>query len=238
MCSSDLDHVTAGEGDDTVYVNNGTAVGTVDCGPGSDTIYINPYANRGGISNAKALRAGRIRACETVIEQVRTKDPTMGVTRMVRSRHGRTLRGTDRKDTLLGGSGPDQLYGLAGNDVLWGNRLPTGPSNGLDRIFGGDGDDIAYGSRGRNLIDGGAGNDYLQGGPLHNTILGGAGDDTVRLTGSGRNSVSAGDGNDVIEAFSRTPVTIDCGPGGDTVNIGFNRSVRTVGCETVNKRYR
>ena len=46
------------------------------------------------------------------------------------------------------------------------------------------------------------------------------------------------DGNDVVEAYSRTPVTIDCGPGGDRVNIGFNRRVRTVNCETVSKRYK
>jgi hypothetical protein len=50
--------------------------------------------------------------------------------------------------------------------------------------------------------------------------------------------VSTGDGNDVVEAYSRTPVTIDCGPGGDRVNIGFNRHVKTVSCETVTKRYK
>ena len=60
----------------------------------------------------------------------------------------------------------------------------------------------------------------------------------MRLTGGGRNSVSTGDGNDVVEAYSRTPVTIDCGPGGDRVNIGFNRHVKTVNCETVAKRYK
>jgi hypothetical protein len=51
-------------------------------------------------------------------------------------------------------------------------------------------------------------------------------------------SGSAGDGNDVVEAYSHTPVTIDCGPGGDRVNIGYNRSVRTVSCETVKRRYK
>ncbi len=235
---SGADRLDAGEGDDTVYVNNGSAVDTVDCGAGQDTIYINPYANRGGISNAKALRSGRIRGCETVLEQVRTKDPTIGVHRMIRAAGGGTLRGTELKDTLLGGSGPDRLGGLGGDDVLWGNRLPTGASRGVDRIAGGDGNDTAYGGRGSNVIDGGAGDDYLQGGPGDNQILGGFGDDTVRLTGYGRNSVRTGDGNDVVDAYSRTPVTIDCGPGGDRVNIGFNRGVRTVNCETVTKRYR
>jgi hypothetical protein len=60
----------------------------------------------------------------------------------------------------------------------------------------------------------------------------------VRLTGRGRNSVNAGDGDDVVEAYSRTPVTVDCGAGADRVNIGFNRHVRTIGCETVTRRYK
>jgi len=58
------------------------------------------------------------------------------------------------------------------------------------------------------------------------------------LTGHGRNGVDTGDGNDVVEAYSRTPVTIDCGAGGDRVNIGFNRSVTTSNCEVVTKRYK
>jgi hypothetical protein len=30
---------------------------------------------------------------------------------------------------------------------------------------------------------------------------------------------------------------VDCGPGGDTVNIGWNKRVRTTGCENVHRRY-
>ena len=58
------------------------------------------------------------------------------------------------------------------------------------------------------------------------------------MPGRGRNAVSTGEGNDVVDAYSRTPATIDCGPGGDRVNIGYNRGVRTVGCETVTRRYK
>ena len=60
----------------------------------------------------------------------------------------------------------------------------------------------------------------------------------MRLTGHGRNRVSTGDGDDVVEAYSRTPISIDCGRGGDRVNIGFNRRVSTANCETVTKRYK
>ena len=48
--------------------------------------------------------------------------------------------------------------------------------------------------------------------------------------------MQAGTGNDRIDAYSRSAVTIDCGPGGDTVNVGTNRSVRTSNCENVNRR--
>jgi hypothetical protein len=52
------------------------------------------------------------------------------------------------------------------------------------------------------------------------------------------NRVNGGDGNDRIDAYARAAnVTIDCGPGGDVVNIGFNREVRPVNCEQVNRRY-
>ena len=47
----------------------------------------------------------------------------------------------------------------------------------------------------------------------------------------------AGAGNDRVEAFAQGLAVVDCGPGDDTVNIGFNRLVRTRDCEHVSKRY-
>ena len=47
----------------------------------------------------------------------------------------------------------------------------------------------------------------------------------------------AGPGNDRVEAFAKGLALVDCGPGDDAVNIGFNRLVRTRGCEHVTKRY-
>ena len=39
-------------------------------------------------------------------------------------------------------------------------------------------------------------------------------------------------------AYNNDAVHIDCGPGSDTVKIGYNRTVTTRRCETVTRRYR
>ena len=220
-------------------VNNGTAVRRVDCGPGDDTIFINPRTSPGGISNAQALRRGRISDCEHVVAQVAADPPpTRGVKRFAGA-GGAVLEGTERNDSLLGGAGSDTIRGRGGDDVIWGNRLPNGPRTGADTLLGGAGADTIFGSRGpSNVIVGGPGDDRLQGGPRGNRIDAGDGRDRVRLTGRGPNVVRAGAGDDEVRAYASGPPTVDCGPGVDLVRIGFNRAVRTIGCERVSKRYR
>src|SRR4029079_7767574 len=61
---SGADVVSAGPGDAIVYVSTGAAVDGVDCADGNDTIVVTPYSRPGGISNAQALRQGRITGCE------------------------------------------------------------------------------------------------------------------------------------------------------------------------------
>ena len=100
-----------------------------------------------------------------------------------------------------------------------------------------------WGNRNRTVIHGGDGDDYLQGGELHNVIYGDAGDDTIKLRGNkrgkvGRNIVHAGAGDDVITASGTLKAVIDCGPGRDRVDVGFNRAARwNKSCEKVKKGY-
>ena len=60
----------------------------------------------------------------------------------------------------------------------------------------------------------------------------------MRLTGHGFNRVLAGPGDDLIYAYSKDTVRIDCGPGSDTVKIGYNRTVFLRHCEHVSRRYK
>jgi Ca2+-binding RTX toxin-like protein len=219
-----------------VYVNNGTASGSVDCGAGLDAIVINPYAMRGGISNAQALRAGRIRNCEHVVEAPPVIDASKGM-KLIASDAGAHRSGGERDDNLLGGRGSDRLDGAGGDDVIWGDRhMAEGGHGATDVLLGGAGRDTIYGGRGTNRIDGGPGDDYLQGGAFSNIIRGGAGDDEIRLRGRGANRVYAGAGNDVVHALTNGRGAIDCGRGYDTVFTGHKRpSLR--GCENVVNRF-
>lgn len=244
---SGSDTVDAGPGDDIVHANNGTTWNSVDCGAGADTIYINPTDGSGtGGTRDKYSPITRNREfdnCETVIEESAPVDPAFGRLEKSDSQAGATLTGTERNDNLLGGPGPDQISAGDGDDVIWGHHQSSGESLGTDRIDAGPGKDTVYGSRGDNEIHGGAGDDYLQGGELHNTIWGDDGNDTIKLRGNGRrqvgrNIVHGGAGDDSVTASGTLAATIDCGPGRDVVDVGYNRRARwNSSCEKVRKLY-
>jgi Ca2+-binding RTX toxin-like protein len=234
---SGADDISAGDGDDIVYVNNGTAVDWVDCGPGNDTLVLNPYDQPAGVSNAQALRAGAFEGCENVIEAAPVPDAATGIT-WIGPPGGASEAGTERNDTLLGAHGSDVIAGGPGDDIIWGDRLHTdGGVRASDRLDGGPGDDVIYGGRGRNRLNGGAGDDFLQGGERSNVVIGGPGDDEIRLRGRRSNRVRAGAGNDTVYALSRARASVDCGPGRDTVYVGLHRP-HLHGCERIVDRYR
>ncbi|MBD2196559.1 MULTISPECIES: calcium-binding protein [Calothrix] len=99
---------------------------------------------------------------------------------------------------LTGTNGDDQIYGLAGNDILdggagndslygdKGNDLLLG-GDGNDYLFGGDGNDTLVGNRGADRFLGGAGNDLLiwNNGDGSDRISGETGYDTVQVNGAG-----------------------------------------------------
>jgi Ca2+-binding RTX toxin-like protein len=220
------DRIDAGPGDDQVYVNSGSAVQSADCGEGTDTIYINPRDKAGGMSNQQALREGRIRGCENVVEQVPEADPTRGITWQGNG----TKHGTDRNDKLLGGHGDNKLYGNGGDDILWADALgdaTAGARRQKDFVSGASGIDTIYGGRGSNTLLGGDGDDYIQGNGRANSIFGGAGNDQIRVTTGSVTRVDAGPGDDVISAvISAGRATVKCGAGRDTVVVSKLRGNR------------
>ncbi len=65
---------------------------------------------------------------------------------------GRTVDGSNGKDTLIGTGGDDNLSGGNGKDTLFGNA-------GNDMLFGGNGADVLWGGQGNDLLNGGNGRD-------------------------------------------------------------------------------
>jgi hypothetical protein len=93
---------------------------------------------------------------------------------------GQSDTGTEYNDELLGSHGGDTISGGPGDDILWGDQLPTGNNTWQhDVIDGGAGDDWIYSSHGHNDIKGGAGTDHIWGHFGHGTIDCGPGWDVV-----------------------------------------------------------
>ncbi|MEH6740901.1 MAG: calcium-binding protein, partial [Sulfitobacter sp.] len=98
-------------------------------------------------------------------------------------------------DSLLGGSGDDVIYGMAGNDFISG-----GTDN--DRLYGGSGHDTLAGEAGNDLYDGGDGNDLFFAGAGADTMLGGAGNDQLTNFSSLDTSGQVFDGGADVDLFS------------------------------------
>ena len=87
------------------------------------------------------------------------------------------ISGTNKNDSLIGGTGADLIDGGNGSDMLDGG-------SGSDTLLGGNGEDTLYG---------GLGNDTLSGGNGQDLVYGGSGNDVI-----GTSLVNSENGNDVI----------------------------------------
>lgn len=105
--------------------------------------------------------------------------------------------GNSLANVLTGTDGLNYLYGLDGDDTLNG-------AGGTDFLFGGEGNDTInggadrdelYGEGGADTLNGGDGNDLIIGGNGNDTLKGQAGDDALQ-GGKGRDSLSGGLGSD------------------------------------------
>jgi len=127
------------------------------------------------------------------------------------------LYGEGGEDSLIGGDGNDLADGGAGNDVIdtsgpvdtltgeglsdqgYPGILPADPdpTNDLDTVFGGAGNDTITTGDDDDVIDGGIGNDVIDAGFDDDTVDGGDGADFI-VGGEGNDSIEAGDGNDTV----------------------------------------
>ncbi|MGB5868620.1 MAG: Hint domain-containing protein, partial [Albidovulum sp.] len=107
-------------------------------------------------------------------------------------------------DTLIGGSGADDLRAGDGDDYIdggdGGGNLEGGDGN--DTIIGGAGDEDISGNTGDDSLVGGGGSDWITDGTGQDTIEGGAGDDFIELNSDGtRDTVVFGDGDGADEIY-------------------------------------
>ena len=137
-----------------------------------------------------------------------------------------TIKGTAKKDKLIGTSGADTITGLSGNDSLVGGL-------GNDKLMGGIGNDSLDGGKGNDSLIGGTGNDRLVGGEGADKLIGGAGIDTASYAASVSNisvnlatgTGSAGDASgDVLIGIEN----VQGGAGGDQI-LGDNAANTLIG---------
>ncbi len=127
------------------------------------------------------------------------------------SRFDDQMIGSAVGNTFVADAGNDSLFGIDGDDALFGGL-------GNDSIDGGNNDDVLQGDEGNDTIIGGHGNDVLRGGDGDDSLDGGTEDDLIE-TGNGNDSVQGGDGDDIISYIGNGHDTIDGGIGSDWVSF-------------------
>ena len=116
------------------------------------------------------------------------------------------------------------INGGAGDDIMYG-------STGRDALNGGDGNDVLYGMGGNNIVNGGAGEDKLYGG-AGNDILNGGADNDLLTGGAGNDTFvyAAGNGNDVVTDYTEGEDILQFSGGAVSgMNVTNNDIVFTVG---------
>lgn len=138
------------------------------------------------------------------------------------------MRGTSRKDLLVGTEEPDLVWGFAGSDRIDtnpGDRWAYGWGGDADIVWAGAGNDVVRTGPSRDTIYGGLGADRIAGGGEADVLFGGAGDDLLR-GGNNRDLLDGGAGRDRLFGDNHADVlrirdgevdTVVCGSGWDRV---------------------
>ncbi|QDT11900.1 calcium-binding protein [Planctomycetes bacterium K23_9] len=118
---------------------------------------------------------------------------------------------TDLESRIVGGDGPDRLYGGSVNDRIFGG-------DSRDYLFGRDGDDQINGQDGADYLYGGRGDDLLRGGNQRDRLYGHRGDDRL-IGGNHLDYLYGGDDNDALIG-GNGPDQLHSGTGDDRFLIG------------------
>ncbi len=170
--SANGDVVSAGAGNDTVYLHAGSDIASG--GSGNDKLFGSQGDDRLWGQQGEDQLHGY--AGDDFISGGAGND---------------LLAGYAGNDTIHGGADNDTIYGYADDDILSGDR-------GNDTVYGGSGNDTLYGIEGNNNLFGGSGDDFLHSGQNSSVLNGGAGRDflTARLDKGADHVLTGGAGQD------------------------------------------
>ncbi len=140
------DIVNAGAGDDVIQ--GGSGDDRIDGGTGSDTIIFDLFA----ASLTVDLEAGTATG--------EGNDTLVDIENVEGGFQDDVLIGNDGANRLTGSAGADTMIGGGGNDAIDAEFLDFALGGAVDRVDGGDGDDVVIVS-GDDIADGGAGFDTL-----------------------------------------------------------------------------
>ncbi|WP_299731280.1 Hint domain-containing protein [uncultured Tateyamaria sp.] len=166
------------------------------------------------------------------------------------------ISGDDGADRIVGGEGNDLIEGGDGNDTIFAGNDPVlgldflnieddgsningfgpdlRPDNGLDTVFGGEGndvifgaddDDVLFGEEGDDTIDGEIDDDLIDGGTGNDSLRGGQGNDTV-MGGDGQDTIDGGIGEDEMSGGADEDLFINVNAG-DVVDGGSEATTGT-----------
>ena len=210
------DSLDGGLGDDTVNggadddaLTGGAGSDTLDAGSGDDSAAGGP-----GLNPVLATAAAAKRFPQDATKRAALQDALQ-----------------DKADLVIGGAGDDEVSGLFGDDVLFGDT-PTGaasPSGGAvatECAASGDGGaDRIEGEFGADQVFGGGGPDRIKGGRDGDLLCGGAGDDLLEgdLATAGApgydDDLRGGDGADTVYGYGGKD-TLSGGAGADLLSGG------------------
>lgn len=155
---------------------------------------------------------------------------------------GDTTFGTPCSDVIVAPPGIADVKAGGGNDTIVAAPItastpcPEGCRLGVgsQTFEGGEGDDVAFGERGNDILRGGPGNDQLFGGIGDDLLQGGAGNDRL-VGGFGADSIDGEEGDDYVRGDSTIDRIFDSGGGTDALSYstgitpGFGGSVPVAG---------
>jgi Ca2+-binding RTX toxin-like protein len=142
------------------------------------------------------------------------------------------VNGDGRIDLIGGDENSDRATPPRTGNARWWRNDTTAPA--ANTATGSPGGATGSGAQASGVRRSGTPKaDKLSGTPRNDTLSGGAGDDTLSGRG-GTDRLSGGPGNDTIYARDKTPDTIDCGSGRDTVYSDAKDTVAG-NCEVVHR---